>query len=128
MKQINKTSNRNFGIVFFVVFLIIAIYPLINSDEVKLWSLLISIIFLILGIFNSNILSPLNKIWFIFGLFLGKYISPLVMMLIFFVVVTPIGSIMRMLNKDILNLKYSKNISYWIHKDKTTSSGLDKQF
>ena len=127
MKQTNKTSNRNFGIVFFVVFLIIAIYPLINSDEVRLWSLLISIIFLILGIFDSNILSPLNKVWFIFGLFLGKYISPVVMMLIYFIVVTPIGFMMRILNKDILQLKYSKNASYWINKDKT-SIGLDKQF
>ena len=127
MNQINKSSNKNFGIVFFVVFLIIAIYPLINSDEVRLWSLLISIIFLILGIFNSNILSPLNKVWFIFGLFLGKYISPVVMMLIYFIVVTPIGFMMRILNKDILQLKYSKNASYWINKDKT-SIGLDKQF
>ena len=127
MNQINKSSNRNFGIVFFVVFLIIAIYPLINSDEVRLWSLLISITFLILGIFDSNILSPLNKVWFIFGLFLGKYISPLVMMLIYFIVVTPIGFMMRMLNKDILQLKYSKNVSYWINKDKK-STGLDKQF
>ena len=127
MNQINKSSNKNFGIVFFVVFLIIAIYPLINSDEVRLWSLLISIIFLILGIFDSNILSPLNKVWFIFGLFLGKYISPVVMMLIYFIVVTPIGFMMRILNKDILQLKYSKNASYWINKDKT-SIGLDKQF
>ena len=108
MNQINKSSNKSFGIVFFVVFLIIAIYPLINSDEVRLWSLLISIIFLILGIFDSNILSPLNKVWFIFGLFLGKYISPVVMMLIYFIVVTPIGFMMRILNKDILQLKYSK--------------------
>ncbi len=127
MTKINKSSNKSFGIVFFVFFLIIAMYPLLNSDEVRLWSLLISMIFLILGIFNSNILSPLNKVWFIFGLFLGKYISPLVMMLIYYIVVTPIGFLIRMLNKDILQLKYSKNISYWINKDKT-SSGLDKQF
>ena len=93
MDDIKIGSNRSFGIVFFVVFLIIATYPLINGDELRLWSLIISIVFLFLGLVNSKILNPLNKVWFKFGIFLGKIISPLVMGIIFFLVVTPIGLI-----------------------------------
>ena len=116
MDEVKLGSNRSFGIVFFIVFLAIAIYPLINQDEVRIWSLIISIVFLVLGLLNSKLLNPLNKIWFKFGLFLGNIISPLVMGIIFFVVVTPIGLFMRILNKDLLNLKFNKKKSYWIEK------------
>ena len=116
-QNIKISSNRSFGIVFFFVFLIIALYPIINSGELRLWSLLISIIFLILGLINSNILTPLNKIWFKFGLLLGKIISPIIMGIIFFCVVTPIGLFMRLLKKDILNLKFSNLNTYWIKKE-----------
>ena len=115
--KIKLPTNRNFGIVFFIVFLIIALYPLIMGNEIRLWSVLISIIFLILGILNSKILTPLNNLWFKFGLFIGKIISPLIMAIIFFLVVTPIGFIMRLLGKDVLNLRYNKNKSYWIEKN-----------
>ncbi len=117
MDDIKISSNRSFGIVFFVVFLLIALYPLINNSEIRIWSLLVSIIFLILGLLNSKILTPFNKFWFKFGILLGKIISPLVMGIIFFLVVTPIGLIMRFLGKDVLNLKYNKNKSYWIEKN-----------
>ena len=116
MDEIKLGSNRSFGIVFFVVFLLIATFPLLNHGDIRLWSLLLSFIFLILGLVNSKILTPLNKLWFKFGIFLGKIISPLIMGLIFFVVVTPIGLIMRLLKKDILALKYSEQKSYWIEK------------
>jgi len=116
MKDINISSNRSFGIVFFVVFLLIAIYPLANSEDMRIWSLIISSIFLILGVLNSKILTLLNRLWFKFGIFLGKIVSPLVMGAIFFFVVTPIGLIMRILGKDLLNLKYNLNKSYWIEK------------
>ena len=114
--KIKLGSNRSFGIVFFIVFLLIAFYPLIYSGEIRIWSLVVSFTFLILGLINSNILNPLNKIWFKFGLFLGKIISPIIMGLIFFFVVTPIGLIMKTLRKDLLNLKYNKNKTYWIKK------------
>tara|TARA_B100000989_G_C19318048_1_gene375511 strand:+ start:289 stop:672 length:384 start_codon:yes stop_codon:yes gene_type:complete len=117
MDEVKLGSNRSFGIVFFIVFLIIAIYPIINQSEIRIWSLFISLIFLILGILNSALLNPLNKIWFKFGLFLAKIISPLVMGIIFFFVVTPIGILMKILNKDLLNLKFNKNKSYWIEKN-----------
>ena len=116
MDEIKIGSNRSFGIVFFVVFLLIALYPLLKESDLRIWSLVISFIFLALGLSNSNLLTPLNKLWFKFGLFLGKIISPLIMGLIFFAVVTPIGILMRMLRKDLLNLKFNKKKSYWIEK------------
>ena len=116
-EDIKISSNRSFGIVFFIVFLIITLYPLTYGGEIRLWSLIISLIFLTLGLLNFKILSPLNKIWFKFGIFLGKIVSPLIMGIIFFLVVTPIGLIMRLLGKDVLNLKYDKNKSYWIEKN-----------
>ena len=114
--DIKISSNRSFGVVFFIVFLLIAFYPLLNNNEVRLWSLIISGLFLILGILNSKILSPLNKIWFKFGLLLGKIISPIIMGIIFFLVVTPIGFIMKLLGKDLINLKFNNEKSYWIEK------------
>tara|TARA_B100000212_G_scaffold194389_1_gene146634 strand:+ start:118 stop:501 length:384 start_codon:yes stop_codon:yes gene_type:complete len=116
MDDIKVSSNRSFGIVFFIVFLLIATYPLLKGNDVRVWSLLISFGFLILGLMNSKILSPLNKLWFKFGLILGKIISPLIMGIIFFVVVTPIGVVMRVLKKDLLNLKYNQKETYWIEK------------
>ena len=127
MDEIKIGSNRSFGIVFFIVFLLIAIYPLINGDELRLWFLSISIIFLFLGLINSRILNPFNKLWFKFGILLGKIVSPLVMGIIFFLVVTPIGLIMRLLNKDLLNLKFNKNSSYWIEKNQPKSK-MKNQF
>ena len=115
-KNIQMGSNRSFGIVFFIVFLLIALYPLLKDNDLRIWSLVISFIFLILGLINSKILTPLNRLWFKFGLLLGKFISPLIMGIIFFVVVTPIGIIMRLLKKDLLNLKYNKKETYWIDK------------
>ena len=127
MSQIKVSSNKSFGLVFFIFFLIIAIYPLINSESIRLWALILSLIFLILGLFNSPILSPLNLIWFKFGIFLGKIVSPFIMGVIFFLVVTPTGLIMRLLGKDLLNLKFNDNKSYWIKK-KGPKSKMKNQF
>ena len=127
MEDVKISSNRSFGIVFFVVFLLIAFYPLVNDRSIHVWSLIISLIFLTLGIINSSILSPLNKIWFKFGILLGKIISPLVMGIIFFIVVTPIGILMKILKKDLLNLKYTNNKSYWIEKNEPKSK-MKNQF
>jgi hypothetical protein len=117
MDDLKISSNRSFGIVFFIVFLLIALYPLIHNEEIRIWSLIISLIFLILGLINSRILTPLNKLWFKFGILLGKVVSPIIMGIIFFLVVTPIGLIMRLLGKDLLNVKYNKNKTYWIEKN-----------
>tara|TARA_B100001989_G_C24392779_1_gene390129 strand:+ start:91 stop:477 length:387 start_codon:yes stop_codon:yes gene_type:complete len=120
-------SNRSFGIVFSIVFLIISIYPILNDENIRIWSLAISLIFLTLGIINSKILNPLNKIWFKLGILLGKIISPIVMGIIFFLVVTPTGLLMRVLKKDLLRLKYNKDSSYWIEKNEVKSK-MKNQF
>ena len=115
-KKIKLPSNRNFGIVFSMVFLLISVWPVLNGLEIRIWSLLISIVFLILGILNSNILKPLNIIWMKFGVFLGNFISPIVMMIVFFFVITPTSLILKLFRKDILNLKKNKDESYWIER------------
>ena len=129
MKSNSKTiipSNRSFGLVFFIVFLIVALWPLKSGEDIRLWSLTLSIIFLILGIFNSKLLTPLNKLWIKFGMFLGLIVSPIVMGIVFFSVVTPIGFFMRIMGKDLLRLKGKKN-TYWIDRDNIKSS-MKKQF
>ena len=128
MKQkIKLPSNRNFGIVFSVVFLVISLWPLLSQNDVRIWSLVISGIFLILGLINSKLLLPLNKIWFKFGIFLGNFIAPIVMGIIYFMVVTPTGLIMKLLGKDLLNLKKSNKDTYWIDKD-NSNNDLKNQF
>ena len=116
MDEIKISSNRSFGIVFFIFFLIVSLYPLINNDSLRVWSLIISLAFLILALTNSKILTPLNKIWFKIGIILGKIVSPFIMGIVFFLVVTPTGLIMKLFGKDLLNLKYNNKNSYWIEK------------
>ena len=116
MDDIKISSNRNFGIVFFIVFLLVAVYPILKGNDIRIWSLLISFAFLILGLTNSKLLTPLNKLWFKFGLLLGKIVTPLILGFIFFIIVTPIGILMRLLGKDLLNLKYNEKKTYWIEK------------
>ena len=126
-KKIKIPSNRNFGIVFSIVFLIIALWPVLNQNEIRIWSLVISLIFLVLGFIDSKLLSPLNKIWFKFGLILGSVIAPVVMGIVFFFVVTPTGLIMRALGKVLLKLKKNKENTYWLDKDNSNNS-LKNQF
>ena len=127
-KNIKISSNRSFGLVFFAFFLIISLWPLINDAEIRIWSLIISIIFLLLGLFNSKILTPLNKLWFKFGIILGKFVSPIVMGIVFFLVVTPTGIIMRLSGKNLLGLKKDiKKDTYWIKKNNYLSS-MKNQF
>ena len=126
--KIKISSNRNFGLVFFIVFMIVSLWPLIYGDPIRIWLIIISMVFLILGLMNSKLLTPLNKLWFKFGMILGAIVAPIVMGLIFFLVVTPIGLIMRIMGKDLLNKKYDKKKNtYWIHKYKNMSS-MKKQF
>ncbi len=127
MSKIKVGSNKSFGIVFFVFFLIIGLYPLINDDDIRIWSIVISIIFLLLGLINSQILTPLNILWFKFGMLLGRFVSPIVMGLVFFLVVTPTGLIMKLFNKDLLKLRKNKNSSYWIKRPETKSE-MKNQF
>ena len=126
-QKIKLPSNRNFGIIFSIVFLIISLWPLLSQNDIRIWSLIISGIFLVLGLINSKLLLPLNKIWFKFGIFLGNFIAPIVMGIIYFMVVTPTGLIMKMLGKDLLNLKKNNKDTYWIDKD-NSNNDLKNQF
>jgi len=120
-------TNKSFGIVFFVFFLIVSIFPLLNDGDIRVWSLIISLIFLILGILNSKILTPLNQIWFKFGILLGRFVSPVVMGIIFFAIVTPTSVIMRVLQKNLLNIKKGNKKTYWIERSKIKSK-MKNQF
>ena len=122
-----KASNRSFGLLFSFVFLIITFWPLLNSEPIRLWALIISLVFLILGLLNSKILVPLNKVWVKFGEFLGKIIAPIVMFLIFFTILTPIAILLKLLGKDLLKIKKNKLMkSYWINRKNITS--MNRQF
>ena len=121
------SSNRSFGLVFFIVFLLISIWPLFGEQSLRIWSLVVSLIFLFLGLLNSKLLSQLNLIWTKFGNFLAKIIAPIIMGVIYFLVLTPIGLLMRLGGKDLLKLKFSKNKSYWI-KRKNNIGTMKKQF
>tara|TARA_B100000131_G_scaffold321813_2_gene373842 strand:- start:1967 stop:2350 length:384 start_codon:yes stop_codon:yes gene_type:complete len=122
MTNLKIPSNRNFAFVFASVFLIIALWPILNNGDIRIWSILISIIFISLGILNSKLLTPFNKMWFKLGIYLGKFVSPIVMMIIFFFIVTPIGFVMKIIRKDILNLKFNKSLSYWIKRENKKTS------
>ena len=125
--NIKISSNRSFGIVFFIFFLIISIYPLLENGQIRIWSFILSLIFLILGLINSEFLTPLNKLWFKVGLLLGKLISPIVIGLIFFCVVTPTGLILKLLKKDILKLRKNSSKTYWVERPKIKSE-MKNQF
>ena len=127
MSKIKVGSNKSFGIVFCVFFLIVSLYPLINGEIIRLWSLFLSVIFLLLGLLNSRILTPLNILWFKFGIFLGRFVSPIIMGLVFFLVVTPTGLIMRMFRKDLLKLKKNDLNTYWINRSEPKSD-MKNQF
>ena len=120
-------TNRNFGIVFFVFFLLISLWLFINNKTLVYWPLIISIVFLILGLLNAKILTPLNKAWIKFGEILGSIISPLVMGIIFFGIVTPTGLFLKLIGKDVLKLKQDKKNTYWIEKDNSNNS-MKNQF
>ena len=120
-------TNKSFGIVFFVFFFIISILPLLNDGNIRVWSLIISVIFLILGIFNSKILTPLNQVWFKLGILLGRFVSPVVMGIIFFAIITPTSLTMRVLQKNLLNLKKGNKNTYWIERSKIKSK-MKNQF
>ena len=121
------SSNRSFGILFCIVFAIVALWPIMSGGSLRIWPIPISLIFLILGLLNSKLLNPLNFAWVKFGELLGRIIAPLVMAIIYFIIVTPIGLFMRLIGKDLLNTKFSKNSSYWIKRDKNIGS-MKRQF
>ena len=123
-----KSTNKSFGLLFFIVFLILGLWPLKNDESLNYYLILISLIFLILGIINSSLLTPLNKIWVKFGEILGLIIAPIVMAIVYFLILTPISLLVRLFGKDLLGINFAKNLnSYWIERKKKLGS-MDKQF
>ena len=126
--SIKMSSNRSFGLLFFIVFLAISLWPLISQEDLRLWAFILALIFFVLGILNSKFLTPLNKLWMKFGLLLGSIVAPLVMGIVYFMVVTPVGLIMRSLGKDLLRIKKSKSATtYWIGREKQNDT-MKRQF
>ena len=126
--RIKISSNRSFGLVFFFIFLIFGLWPITNGEEIRIWLILMAFIFLILGIIVSKLLSPLNRLWFKFGIMLGGIVAPIVMAAIFFIIVTPIAIFMSIIGKDLLNKKHDKKKeTYWIKRIKPTGS-MKRQF
>ena len=121
------SSNISFGIVFFVVFLLISFWPSIEGQSLRIWALTVSLIFLVLGLLNSKLLSPFNLIWVKFGEVLGRIIAPIAMGVVYFIIITPIGLFMRLIGKDLLRTKFSKNKSYWIKREQNIGS-MKRQF
>jgi hypothetical protein len=124
--KINKKNNITFGILFFVFFLIIGLYPLVSFGVIRIWSVVLSLVFLIITIIRPNLFTFLNKSWIQFGILLGKIISPIIMGLVFFFVVTPTGILVRILKKDVMGLKRGAS-SYWIYREDKLQS-MKKQF
>ena len=126
--QTEKPSEKSFGVVFSIVFLIVALYPLINSEGLRIWALVASIIFFLLAFLAPKILVLPNKLWFKFGLLIGSIVAPIVMAFVYFVTVLPTGLIMRLLGKDLLKQKLDKNTkSYWIKRSEPMGS-MKNQF
>ena len=122
-----KNSNRTFGILFFLVFLVIGIWPILNNEDLRWWSIIISLIFLFLGIINSKILTPFNKIWIKIGELLGRVVAPIVMAIIYFFIITPMSILLKLLRKDLLKIKFTPVTTYWIKRDKKFGS-MKRQF
>jgi len=122
----NTSTNKSFGVVFFIFFLLISFWPLLNDGEIRVWALIVSLIFIILAMLKPYLLTPFNRIWARFGVVLGSLISPIVMGIIFFVIVTPTGFLMRIFSKNFLNLKKNNDKSYWINSNDQKSKMKDQ--
>ena len=127
MKKKSINSNKSFGILFFVVFFLYGVWPILSSNEIRIWSLSMGIIFLILGLLNSKLLTPFHNLWLKLGTLLGRIVSPIVMFLVYFVFITPLAVIIRLFGKDLLRKKFNKSPSYWIKREKNIGT-MKKQF
>ena len=128
MKLKNKTNNKSFGILFFIIFLILGLYPTLKGNSPNIYFIFISIPFIILGLIDSKILTPLNNAWIKLGEILGMIIAPIVMAIIYFFILTPISIVVRIFGKDLLSIKFNKQVNtYWINRKKDINS-MKKQF
>ena len=120
-------KNKQFGYLFFFVLICISIFNFFNSNKINYILIFLSLIFLIITIFKPILFDGISNIWIKFGELLGRFISPMVMALIFFLFLTPLSFIVRIIRKDLLNIKFSKQKSYWIKREKNVGT-MDKQY
>lgn len=115
---VKGSSDRSFGIVFAVVFLLIGLWPLLDGGAVRWWSLAVAFVFAVLAAIRPGLLAPVNRLWLRLGLLLNRIVSPLVMALLFYLIITPLAFLMRLTGKDPLRLKYDPEVrSYWIARE-----------
>ena len=122
-----KSSEKSFGIIFAVIFFLIGLWPILSLGSIRVWSIILAIVFLTLSFFKPKLLRPLNLTWIKLGEILGKIIAPIVMALVFFVILTPMSFLVRALGKDLLRLKFSKNNTYWIKRQTNVRGRSDKK-
>ena len=122
-----KSSSKSFGYLFFGLFLILSLLPVLNDNSINFLFLSISAVFLILTIFKAKILDFLNNYWIKLGELLGRVVAPIIMFLVFFVIVTPLSLLTKLLKKDLLNMRFNDSKTYWTNKVKKIDS-MDKQF
>lgn len=124
-------SEKSFGLVFGVVFLLISLTPLLRGAAPRWWALILATVFAVLAFWAPALLAPLNRVWFRFGLLLHRIVNPLIMALLYFGAVVPIGLILRAQGKDLLRLKRDRAApSYWIARDPAgpARGSMSKQF
>ena len=114
---ITGSSDRSFGVMVTVVLTVVGVFPLLNGEPPRWWSLAVAGVMLVVTLVRAELLAPFNRVWFRFGLFLHRVVNPVIMAVIYFAVVTPTGLIMRAVGKDPLRLRRDPNAeSYWIHR------------
>ena len=122
-----KSSSKSFGYLFFGLFLILSLWPVLNDNSINFLFLSISTVFFILTILKAKILDFLNNYWIKLGELLGRVVAPIIMFLVFFVIVTPLSLLTKLLKKDLLNISFNDSKTYWTNKVKKIDS-MDKQF
>ena len=125
-----QLSNRTFGLIFAAIFLLIALWPLINGASPRTWALIIVALFALPALLFPRVLTPLNAAWAKFGLFMHKIVNPILMGLIFFLTVLPTGLMLKLFGKDPMRRKLDVNATtYWQQRDdKVTKESFDNQF
>ena len=117
-QRLEGSSDRSFGLVFAGFFLIIACWPLLHREEPRGWAFVISVVFAVIALLKPALLAGINRLWIKLGVLLGKVVSPIVLGVLFYCVLTPVGSIMRLTGKDALRLKRDHSMkSYWIPRE-----------
>lgn len=126
--NIKQGSNKNFGYVFSFIFFLIGFFPLFFDGSPRLWSICIGLVMISITLLKASLYQTPNYLWFKLGILLGRVVSPIIMVLIFFLIIFPTGLLLRLFRKDVLGLRFDKNKkTYWVHRDEPMQS-MKNQF